>query len=177
MASQATWNLLPNLPTTPDVQAEDTAAQAAGSLIFLGNGLLRPFRRDEKADFANASGEDLVRSAVGQVLGTRSSSAQAIGELPWRPEFGSLLYTLRHSNNNDALEQIAQSYVIDALRKWEPRVNVTGFGINRRESIVGGGDDILEVIVQYDIIDRNVSGNNVILGGQQSIIELKTGTQ
>ena len=37
---------------------------------FLGFGLLRPFRRDRKADFAAAGGEALLRSAVGQILGT-----------------------------------------------------------------------------------------------------------
>lgn len=177
MPSSATWNLLPSLPTTPDVQAEDTAAAAAASLVFLGSGLLRPFRRDEKSDFAHASGEDLVKSAVGQVLGTRCTSAQAVGELPWRPEFGSLLYTLRHANNNDALEQIAQGFVIDALRKWEPRVNITGFGINRKASMPNGPEDVLEILVQYDVIDRNVRGNNVILKGQRTTVELATGTQ
>lgn len=177
MPAQATWNLLPTLATTPDVQAEDPAAQAAASLIFLGKGLLRPFRRDEKSDFANAAGEELVRACVGQVLGTRCNSAHAVGELPWRPEFGSLLHSLRHSNNNDALHQVAQGFVIDALRRWEPRVNVTGFGINRRRSMPNGPEDILEVLVQYDIIDRNVRGNNVIVKGQKTTVELPTGVQ
>jgi hypothetical protein len=33
-------------------------------LLFLGFGLLRPVRRDRKADFAAAGGEALVRSAA-----------------------------------------------------------------------------------------------------------------
>lgn len=176
MVTPAQWTLLP-LSQTPDVQSEDPAAQASASVIFLGNGLLRPFRRDEKNDFANGSGAELVKAAVGQVLGTRTSTATTIGELPWRPEFGSLLHTLRHSNNNDGLKQIAKGFVIDAIRRWEPRVRVTGFGINRKRSTPGGPEDILEIIVQYNVIDRNVAGNNVVLGNQQAIVELAVGTQ
>jgi phage baseplate assembly protein W len=176
MVTPAQWTLLP-LPVTPDLQSEDPAAQAAASVIFLGRGLLRPFVRDEKNDFANGSGADLVRAAVGQVLGTRTSTAQTIGELPWRPEFGSLLHTLRHSNNNDMLTQIAKGFVVDALRRWEPRVRVTGFAINRRRSMPGGPEDVLEIIVRYNVIDRNVAGNNVVLGNQQAVVEYQVGVQ
>lgn len=52
---------------------------------FLGRGLVHPFRRDKKQDFAFAEGEELVRSAVGQVLGTASASDFTDGELPWDP--------------------------------------------------------------------------------------------
>lgn len=175
MPSTATWNLLSSTPATPDVQIEDPAAQAAASFIFLGNGLLRPFQRDGKADFANASGPRLVRSAVGQILGTRCSSARSVGELPWRPEFGSLLYVLRHSNNDDELKQIAAAAAVEALRRWEPRVSVTGFDITQRS--VSSDLDAVEVVVRYNIIDRNVPGNNVIVGGQQTTIEFEVGAQ
>lgn len=174
MVTPATWTLLP-LPTTPDVQADDPAAQAAASAIFLGQGLLRPFVRDEKNDFANGSGSALIRSAVGQVLGTRATSARTVGELPWRPEFGSLLHTLRHSNNNEALKEIAKGFVVDALRRWEPRVRVTGFAININTTT--GREDTLEIVVAYNVIDHNTAGNNVVLSNQQAVVELAVGTQ
>ena len=177
MASQATWTLLPTIADDASVQVSDNEVTTSTSLVFLGNGLLRPFRRDEKNDFANGSGEELVRSAVGQVLGTRCTSATQVGELPWRPEFGSLLPTLRHANNSDEIQQIAQAFVVDALRRWEPRVRVTGFGITRRASTPTGPEDTLEIKVEYDIIDRNVPGNNVILSGQQTTVELDVGIQ
>ena len=139
--------------------------------------MLRPFVRDEKNDFANGSGAELVRASIGQVIGTRTSTAQTVGELPWRPEFGSLVHTLRHSNNNTMLQQIAKGFVVDAVRRWEPRVRITGFGINRKRSLPGGPEDILEIVVQYNVIDRNVPGNNVVLGNQQAVVELAVGTQ
>jgi uncharacterized protein len=89
---------------------------------FLGFGLLRPFRRDQKADFAAAGGGALIRSAVGQILGTVGSSDFTQGELPWRTEFGSLLHLLRHQKNDRVLQELARVYVVDALKRWEPRV-------------------------------------------------------
>ena len=57
------------------------------AIEFLGNGLLRPFRRDQKADFAAAGGEEVIKSAVGQVLGTMGSSDFTQGEVAWRTDY------------------------------------------------------------------------------------------
>ena len=91
----------------------------------LSFGLLRPFRRDQKADFAASGAEQVIRSAVGQILGTVGSSDFTQGELPWRTEFGSLLHLLRHQKNDRVLQELARVYVVDALKRWEPRVVVT----------------------------------------------------
>lgn len=50
-----------------------------------GFGLIRPFQRDRKADFAAGSGEALVRSAVGQIPGTMASSDFTQGEVRGAP--------------------------------------------------------------------------------------------
>lgn len=94
-------------------------------LEFLGFGLTRPFQRDGRADFAAADGEQLVRGAVGQVLGTVGASELTPGEMPWWTEFGSLLYRLRHQKNDSVLQELGRVYVVDALKRWEPRVIVT----------------------------------------------------
>lgn len=64
---------LPTLPVSP---------RAARTSLFLGRGLVRPFRTDRKQDFAFAEGEEFVRSAVGQILGTRAATDFTQGELP-----------------------------------------------------------------------------------------------
>jgi phage baseplate assembly protein W len=126
----------------------------------LGFGLLRPLRRDRKADFAADGGDALVRSAVGQILGTRASSEISQGELPWRPEFGSLLYLLRHRKNDAVLPELARVYVVDALKRWEPRVIVQTVRVSREQQ---EGADVLSVRVGYSLIRRNVSGNQVVV--------------
>lgn len=116
---------------------------------FLGRGLTAPLQRDGRGDFATATGDDLLRSNVRLILGAIASSPYTRGELPWRPEFGSLLYILRFRNNNETLRQLAQEYVIDAIQTWEPRVSVTDVRI--RQNI---GEGTLEMIVRYDVLNR-----------------------
>lgn len=132
------------------------------ALEFLGFGLLRPFKRDQKADFAAEGGEQLIRSAVGQVLGTSAASDFTLGELPWRTEFGSLLHLLRHQKNDVVLQELARVYVVDALKRWEPRVVVTSVHFTRERQ---EGEDVLAIRLRYNVLSTNTPGNNVVLSG------------
>jgi phage baseplate assembly protein W len=136
---------------------------------FLGFGLLRPFRRDRKADFAAAGGEALVRSAVGQILGTMASSDFTQGELPWRTEFGSLLHLLRHQKNDAVLQELARVHVADALKRWEPRVQLTSVQVTRERD---RGENVLAIRLRYNIISANVPGNNVIVEGVEQALRV-----
>jgi hypothetical protein len=136
---------------------------------FLGFGLLRPFRRDRKADFAAAGGEALVRSAVGQILGTMASSDFTQGELPWRTEFGSLLHLLRHQKNDAVLQELARVHVADALKRWEPRVQLTSVQVTRERD---RGENVLAIRLRYNIISANVPGNNVIVAGVEQTVRV-----
>jgi hypothetical protein len=134
---------------------------------FLGFGLTRPFQRDLRSDFAAAGGELLVRSAVGQILGTVGSSDFTQGELPWRTDFGSLLHVLRHQRNDTVLQELARVYVVDALKRWEPRVIVTGVQITREQH---DGENVLSLRLRYNVISANTPGNNVILSGVEQTV-------
>ena len=87
-------------------------------------GLLTPFRRDRKRDFASSDGDDLLASKVLQVLGTEGATARSSGELPWRTAFGTPLQLLRHQRNDVALAELARVYIRDALRRWVPEAAV-----------------------------------------------------
>jgi phage baseplate assembly protein W len=115
---------------------------------FAATGLLRPFRRDQKNDFASGSGADKVAACVGQVLGTKATSPGGVGELPWRPDFGSNLRVLRQQNNDDVLGDLGVVYVGEALRKWEPRARVTK--VTPRRPL---GGDKLVLDVRFDVVD------------------------
>jgi uncharacterized protein len=134
---------------------------------FLGFGLLRPFRRDQKADFAAAGAEKVIRSAIGQILGTMGSSDFTQGELAWRTEFGSLLHLLRHQKNDTVLQELAHVYVVDALKRWEPRVVVTSVKATREKQ---DGENILALRLRYNVISTNTPGNNVILSGIEQMV-------
>jgi phage baseplate assembly protein W len=136
---------------------------------FLGFGLLRPFRRDLRSDFAAAGGDLVIRSAVGQILGTVGSSDFTQGELPWRTEFGSLLHLLRHQKNDRVLQELARVYVVDALKRWEPRVIVTSVQATRE---VLDGENVLAIRLRYNVISTNTAGNNVILAGVEQMVPI-----
>jgi phage baseplate assembly protein W len=131
---------------------------ASQTPAFLGAGLLRPFVRDQKQDFANGSFVDLVRASVGQILGTRASddSGEHQGELEWRPDFGSKLYLLQH-RKGPLLSELARFYVVEALSRWEPRVASV-----RASASFDPIQRLLTVDLLYDIITANVAGNNVV---------------
>lgn len=135
---------------------------------FLGAGLLRPFVRDQKNDFANDAGLALIKACIGQVLGTRAAddSGEQQGELEWRPAFGSKLHLLQH-RKGPLLSELARFYVVEALSRWEPRVvNVSAtssFDAARR---------LLTIELMYDVIASNVAGNNVLFAGVQQSVDL-----
>ena len=94
-------------------------------------GLLAPFRRDRKRDFASDDGDELIASKVLEVLATEGATARSSGELPWRTAFGTPLQLLRHQNNDVALGELARVYVRDALRRWLPEATLLGVAVDR----------------------------------------------
>lgn len=129
---------------------------------FLGTGLMRPLRRDQKNDFASGGGVDLVASCIGQVLGTKADTARSPGELPWRTDFGSRLHLLRHRNHTAALDDVALVYVVEALRRWEPRVSVTSASVERTTN-----NRELIVRVRFNVVDR---GGRIVITDQQATV-------
>jgi hypothetical protein len=96
-----------------------------GRDVATARGLLTPFRRDRKRDFASGEGDDLVASQVEQVLATEGSTLQSVGELPWRTSFGTPLEVLRHQRTGLVLQELARVYLRDALARWVPEATLT----------------------------------------------------
>lgn len=126
---------------------------------FLGNGIIRPFQRDKKNDFANASGPRLVRSTVGQILGTQAEGEVANGELPWRHGFGSQMYLLKHRKGRIVAE-LGRQYAQDALARWEPRVVVT-----QVDPVFDSENRVASFKITVDLISENAPGNQVLIPG------------
>ncbi len=132
MPTPLQWQLAEDAdPEAPDVVGGSSSSAAAQApLTFLGVGVLRPFRRDEKQDFANATDRTLLRARLGQVLGTKAQTSSSTGrvvpgELRWRGSFGSRLHILRHRNLNEGFLEMAEVLAREAIAAWEPNVDVT----------------------------------------------------
>jgi phage baseplate assembly protein W len=148
---QFLWNVVGPPPAPVTGASFATTAGPKATANPLGAGIVRPFRRTEKADFASDSGPPEVASAVGQILGTRK------GSLPWRPEFGSDIELLRHMANDPTLVELARIYVEEPLRRWEPRIQLTDVSVTpiTRDTL-----NVITVVVNY-----RIGGN----GAQQNI--------
>ena len=178
MPSSASWTLLPESLTPTDNSFGVTAPPAAtlpatrgnssSFRSFLGCGLVRPFRRDQKNDFANSCGEDLVGSAVGQVLGTRASTEVSQGELPWRTDFGAKLHLLMYDAIDEIFEELARVYAQDALAVWEPRIVVSDVVVLTGEA-AGLEEGSVQIRVFWRLIKENVDGNAVVLQGETAL--------
>ncbi len=90
---------------------------------------MAPLRRDQKRDFASGTGAELLASKVEEVLATEGETPRSSGELPWRTRFGSGLHLLRHKLPGPAFRELARVYVRDALARWVPEAELTGFEV------------------------------------------------
>jgi phage baseplate assembly protein W len=126
---------------------------------FLGKGLMRPFQRDGKGDFASGEGATLVGSVLGQVLGTRAVGGSIQGEIPWRPDAGSRLYLLLHKGNQPILRELAAAYVQEAIERWEPRVEVLNVVVDEPETLAEQNQIVIRTT--WRLIAVNVANNQV----------------
>ena len=109
----------------------------------MSRGLLSPFRRDFKRDFASGEGAALLRSKVLQVLMTEGTTPHSSGELPWRTGFGSGLHLLRHRRGDHILAELARVHIRDALSRWLPEVRLVSLDVRQDGSAL-----IIRVSVQ-----------------------------
>ena len=173
MPTLVSYTLVPSSTPTDSVvvPAANDAATPSPIDAFLGVGLLAPFARDQKSDFVSGRGVELIKSSIRRIVGVRGASETAQGELRWRTEFGSQLYRLRHSNNDDVLADIARVYVVDAITRWEPRVSVLDVVIERAASTFGP-NTVLRITVRFGVINQNVPSNRVFLAVDQVDVDM-----
>lgn len=132
-------------PASPPLSISDT--RGVVDTVNVGRGVLRPFKRNGRGDFENSNDLDLVRAEVGQTLGTIAASPVSRGELPWRPEFGSLLYRLRFANLDEGTIALARVYVGEAIANWNSRVQVRDIVITPNLTASS-----LTITLRYDIL-------------------------
>ena len=102
---------------------------------FLGRGWHFPVKIDEEKRIVDVEYEESVRQAIWIILST------AKGERVMRPDFGCGLHDLVFAVNNASTLGLAEFEVEDALRIWEPRIEVlnvegTSSGNNAEELLI-----------------------------------------
>jgi phage baseplate assembly protein W len=117
---------------------------------FLGIGLRFPFRIEE-GKLAWSKYEDSIRESVMLILST------ALGERVMRPDFGCKLHELVFSPNDTSTASLAIFHVEEALKKWEPRIELIKVDANADEK----EGDRLNISIEYRVISTNTRYNLV----------------
>ncbi len=85
---------------------------------FIGRGWAFPLRTDATGGIALVMREREIEEAIRLILGT------APGERPMRPEFGCRIHDYVFASADGATASAIAAEVREALRRWEPRVDV-----------------------------------------------------
>ena len=117
---------------------------------FLGVGLSFPLKVED-GKVAMSGYEESVRQSIMLILGT------AKGERIMRPDFGCGLQELGFSVNDTSTASLAIFYIEEALKKWEPRIELINIdvGADNNES------DKLNIGIEYRVITTNTRYNLV----------------
>ena len=91
---------------------------------YLGRGLSFPVRLNTKGEIQLVTGNDDIEQSIRIILGTRP------GERVMRPTFGCRAYELMFDPRTAATISLLQEYIYDALRMWEPRIEVISVDVS-----------------------------------------------
>jgi uncharacterized protein len=98
---------------------------------FLGAGLNFPLCTDARGQIALVSGAEDIEQSMRIILGTRP------GERVMRPTFGCRAHELLFEPRSAGTASLMQEYVHQALRMWEPRIEVHSVFVNQDDSTPG----------------------------------------
>lgn len=109
---------------------------------FLGVGWGFPIEKEaEPQQFAMAQYEESIKQAIHIILST------AKGERVMRPDFGCGIHDLVFAPNNASTRGMAEYEVREALRFWEPRIEV----INAKATVSGEHGEVILINVEYNV--------------------------
>lgn len=128
---------------------------------MLGRGIITPLRRKGN-DYVSGEGIAAVQSSVAQILKTRK------GELRWRPDFGIDVERFRHKNVTEAMQDEISADILNALLKFEPRIDVTSVVVNQD----GKNGNRVYIKVSWVALARNSSRNAVLTDEQTTEVEI-----
>ena len=118
---------------------------------FLGRGLAFPFHFDPAAGgVALSEFEENIRQNITIIIGTRPGERQML------PDFGCRIHELLFSPSRASTSHQAARFVKDALKRWEPRIEV--MEVNSRPDPSGA--------IRVELVYRIVSTGAVERMGQ-----------
>ena len=108
---------------------------------FLGNGLSFPLRTDARGQIVLVTGSEDIDQSIRIIISTTP------GERVMRPTFGCRANELLFEPRTAGTISMLQDYVFEALRMWEPRIEVLSVNVSAEDGQTG----ILLAEIRYQI--------------------------
>lgn len=105
-----------------------------------------PFTDNPRGAFESRGTRSVIFASIVSILST------PIGTRVYLPEFGSRLTSLPFEPNDELLAALAETYIRDAIAKWEPRVEVLEVECFRDRF----RDDVLNVRMSWSLLEDSV---------------------
>ncbi|MDB4964463.1 MAG: hypothetical protein JWN44_152 [Myxococcales bacterium] len=118
---------------------------------FLGRGWKYPVEVDRSGGIAQSEDDEAIRQSIHIILGT------APGERVMRPNFGCSIHDLVYAPNNLNTASLAAHYTVEALSKWEPRIEE----IEAAADPSSDDPNRLNISIKYKVRATNSSRNLV----------------
>jgi hypothetical protein len=118
---------------------------------FLGTGWRFPVRTDRAGAIERSTTDADVRESIRLVLTT------AKGERVMRPDFGCGIHEFAFETVNTTTLSLVEQSVTDALRRWEPRIEVEAVEASAAELSRG----YLSISIDYRVRRTNTRANLV----------------
>lgn len=132
-----------------DITTKEIKLQADGSVkeygLFTPEGSLRI-----------ASGATLINQSIAMILGS------VMNERFFNPTFGSKLPNILFDGYEPAFQDLAETYIKQALFEQEPRISVTDIQFAfEKQSYEKGGQNKVSITIKYKILDTNITSSTV----------------
>jgi phage baseplate assembly protein W len=118
---------------------------------FLGKGWKYPVEVDRAGGIATSELDEAIRQSIHIILGT------APGERVMRPTFGCNIHDLVYAPNNLNTASLAAHFCIEALTKWEPRIEE----VEATADPSPDNPNRLDIAIKYRVRATNTSRNLV----------------
>jgi hypothetical protein len=144
------------MPVIPDEEQLIVQNTVATNLLeIIGTGIDFPFRYvsgNTVGKIIESNAGERIKDSMHLILSTR------IGERMFNPEFGSRLPELVFEPNDDILKSLLRIYTVEALRRWEKRIDIVNVvmidNYNDDRSMVG-------IYIEYVIRNSHIKGSYV----------------
>ncbi len=117
---------------------------------FLGTGLSFPLRTNARGGVTLVSGSEDIEQAIYIILSTRP------GERVMRPTFGCRAHELLFEPFSAATVSLLQEYVLEALRMWEPRIDVIRVNVDTEMGATGALMAEVEYVIKATHDTRSI---------------------